>query len=68
MNANGTRKHVRSRYNLFIEIVLISEPLLVMTVLELMTAWIVILWRFVATYVRAKHNRAEMPNSNRPLK
>ena len=32
--------------------------------LELMTAWIVILWRFAATYVRAKHDRAEMPNSN----
>ena len=23
-----------------------------------MTAWIVILWRFAASYVRAKHNRA----------
>ena len=32
--------------------------------LELMTAWIVIL---AATYVRAKHNRAEMPNSNNTL-
>ena len=35
--------------------------------LELMTAWIVILWRFAATYVRAKYNRAEMLNSNTPL-
>ena len=25
---------------------------------------IVILWRFAATYVRARHTRAEMPNSN----
>ena len=25
---------------------------------------IVHLWRFAATYVRAKHIRAEMPNSN----
>ena len=32
-----------------------------------MTAWIVILWRFAATYVRAKHNRAEMLNSNRGI-
>ena len=32
--------------------------------LDLITAWIVILWRFAATYMRAKHNRAEMPNSN----
>ena len=23
-----------------------------------MTAWVVILWRFAASYVRAKHNRA----------
>ena len=34
--------------------------------LELMTAWIVILWRFAATYAPAKHNRAEMLNSNTP--
>ena len=27
--------------------------------LELMTAWIVILWRFAATYVCAKHMRAD---------
>ena len=37
--------------------------------LELMTAWIVILWRFAAIYVCAKHIRAdtgaEMLNSNR---
>ena len=29
-----------------------------------MTAWFVILWRLAATYVRAKHIRAEMLNSN----
>ena len=33
-------------------------------ILDLMTAWFVILWRFAATYVRAKHIRAEMLNSN----
>ena len=32
--------------------------------IKLMTAWFVILWRFAATYVRAKHIRAEMLNSN----
>ena len=31
-----------------------------------MTAWIVILWRFAVTYVRAKHIRAELLNSNTP--
>ena len=34
--------------------------------LDLMTAWIVILWRFAATYTYAKHIRAEMLNSNTP--
>ena len=30
----------------------------------MMTAWIVILRRFAVTYVRAKHIRAELLNSN----
>ena len=34
------------------------------TLLDLMTAWFVILRRFAATYVRAKHIRAETVNSN----
>ena len=48
-------------------LILLDAPTLtgiVVELLDLMTAWIVILWRLAATYVRAKHIRAEMLNSN----
>ena len=49
-------------------LVLLDAPTLtgiVVELLDLMTAWIIILWRLTATYMRAKHIRAEMLNSNK---